>query len=177
MRLFIAIDWTEKDGELKALQNAFSPVKARFPKDFHLTFKFIGEVSAEDCNWITAQLQSVVNDSFVLKVNSLGTFKSYSQKVIWCGLEKSLSLSELNRKIDGALEARFAKSTGFSPHITLARIKHPHKLKERDKALIDERLKMEVEPFTLSVHEFLLIESRLKPEGPIYKVIKRYPLY
>jgi 2'-5' RNA ligase len=176
MRLFVAIDWTEKNEDLLALQEPFTKVKARLVKDFHLTLKFLGEVSPLDCKWIDTQLRSIVHESFSLKPDHLGNFKTYSQQVIWCGVNESGALGELEKKVEVSLKERFSESASFRPHITLARIKHPYKLSVNEKALLDQELKREVECSILYVRHFLLIKSQLTTDGPVYTVLKSYPL-
>ncbi len=176
MRLFIAIDCNTRQAELKALQQPFSSLRARFVKDFHLTLKFIGEVDVGECSWIKQQLKTIASASFTLNLNGLGTFKSYSQKVIWCAPEEVSGLDQLHKEIESALAAHYPKREAFHPHITLARIKHPHKIKENDKKVIKKGLELQENPFDLEVDKFLLMESRLSPEGPLYKVVETYPL-
>ncbi len=176
MRLFVAIDCNPIGAELKALQRPFSSLKARFADDFHLTLKFIGKVDAEECAWIMQQLDTISSPRFALKINRLGTFKSYSQKVIWCGLEDCLGLNNLYKEVEQVLAAHYSGSMAFRPHITLMRIKHPHKIAAKHRELIEAELKKDIAQTAVEVNRFVLFESHITPRGPIYRVVKDYPL-
>ncbi|WP_439185160.1 RNA 2',3'-cyclic phosphodiesterase [Carboxylicivirga taeanensis] len=176
MRLFVAIDFSDKANELRAMQKPLCTVKCRLVASFHLTLKFIGEVDEQACQRIKRQLSKVSASSFSLKTSRLGSFKSYSQKAIWCGVQESVALSQLQSKIETVLADMPYRSSGFKPHITLARIKHPHKLSIKDRELISEAMEKEFCSSSLEVSRFLLLESVLSPQGPQYRQLQAYPL-
>ncbi|MBS2210917.1 RNA 2',3'-cyclic phosphodiesterase [Carboxylicivirga mesophila] len=176
MRLFIAIDCNGLQTDLKTLQEPFYEVKARFVKDFHLTLKFIGEVGESDYIWIENQLKGVKVQSFYLQLNQLGTFKSYSQQVVWCGVNESDELNQLHHEVERLLGQRHPSSSSFHPHITLARLKHPHKLSSKTKELIQREMAREAVNAMMQVDKFMLIESKLTPSGPVYIEKASYPL-
>ncbi|MBR8534528.1 RNA 2',3'-cyclic phosphodiesterase [Carboxylicivirga sediminis] len=176
MRLFIAIDCTSLQTDLKTLQEPFYELKVRFVNDFHLTLKFIGEVDDADYIWIVNQLKGVKVQSFYLQLNQLGTFRSYSQQVLWCGVAASDELSQLHREVERVIGHRYPSSSSFYPHITLARLKHPHKLSSESKELIQREMAREVVNTMMLVDKFLLIESKLTPSGPVYIEKASYPL-
>ncbi|MCU4158107.1 RNA 2',3'-cyclic phosphodiesterase [Carboxylicivirga sp. A043] len=175
MRLFVAIDCEAIKDELLLAQKQFTLLKARFPKCFHLTLHFIGEVNKEETETIKKKLSEIKAASFWFKLSQLGAFASYSQKVIWCGVEESEPLIQLHHKINKAItgDDRLRK---YTPHITLARIKKHQKMTETEKRILDVGLKKELGQCSLKVNHFILYESTITPQGPIYRVVKEYPV-
>ncbi|HAW49769.1 TPA: RNA 2',3'-cyclic phosphodiesterase [bacterium] len=180
MRVFIAICLDEKIKKgLLAIQknlkiDALSP---KWQKDCHITLKFLGEITKERLDRVldVCHKDALACKSFVVSFGFLGAFpKPEYPRVIWLGIEKgrgyieflASSLDEHLSKIGFAKEER-----GYFPHITLARIRNIQRTSLlfpylKEKFILDE----------MSVDKIKVIESKLTPTGPIYTIIKDFPL-
>ena len=152
-----------------------APAKWVAKDNFHITVRFLGEVEEAMLPEIKAVGAELARGQqpFEVTLSRLGAFPSVRRaRVIWAGPEQdSPQFAELVRNAE--MEAR---ALGFSPerkeakaHVTLARLKVP-----RDVAHALTRV-----PFpTLNVEvgSLTLMESRLRPEGPLYTPIERWPL-
>jgi 2'-5' RNA ligase len=171
MRLFIAADLEELADYFKQLQEQIPEVKATFPKHFHLTFKFLGEVQDSKVEEIKERLRTIKFNPFVLKLGSTGVFPNEKFiRVVWVGLEDSNNILDLQQKIENALEGMFRKDNRFSPHLTIARIKFVDKDKKEDFVKAIKAIK--VEPKEVTVKNFKLIKSTLTKQGPVYEELE-----
>ncbi|MBI2142509.1 RNA 2',3'-cyclic phosphodiesterase, partial [Candidatus Woesearchaeota archaeon] len=60
MRLFIAIDLPEEaKNELLRVQGLLPEAKLSRTKDFHITLKFLGEVTLQKAEWVKEKLRQV----------------------------------------------------------------------------------------------------------------------
>ncbi|MGQ9801579.1 MAG: RNA 2',3'-cyclic phosphodiesterase [Candidatus Saccharicenans sp.] len=184
MRIFIAIDLTtgiktELARAVRLLKPVAAGIKWVEPENYHLTLKFLGEVSESQVEVIKAVLEDVVSRhcSFQLTVKSTGSFPpgQSRMRVIWVGLEAEPELLALQSDLEDCLgQSGFEREERpFSPHLTIGRAREPQR---------QDRLKAELEKLgskefgAMKVNEISLFESRLRPEGPEYKIISRHQL-
>lgn len=175
MRLFIAFEASEEAaaqllGAQKQLQA--DDAKLNFTKSFHLTLKFLGEVTPAKAEEVKKRLEQVQFKPFKASLDGTGVFPSEKMiRVAWVGIEPHDIICELQKKIDEALTGLFPKETRFEPHITLARVKTV-----KDKKQFAEQVKnLKLEPISFEVKAFKLIESKLQgKEGPLYTDIAVY---
>lgn len=168
MRLFIAFDVPSE--ELIKLQNNFDINGVKLVKEFHLTLKFLGEVSEDKINLIIDKLNNVKFKSFEAYFDKLGLFPNENYiKVIWIGLQPEDKINELREKIEDALKDLFQKEERFKAHITLGRVKF---ISDRDK--IVKGLKSEVIKIKFPVDNFKVYKSELRGEGPVYTMVKEF---
>lgn len=97
------------------------------PEDYHVTLKFLGDVSEERRRDLVSTAVSVAAEAlpFSLTLAPPGTFPSdRSKRVFWMGVGRSGPLSDLAAALDRACgELGFMrKDRLYTPHITLARI-------------------------------------------------------
>lgn len=146
------------------------------PKHFHITVYFFGAVPTERLDNLQALLQvglkrfrpfSLSFDRYVLAP------KPSEARMIWARYRKTAAfkamvqfIHELYVQIEPELQVRKSPI----PHLTLARIK------EKEKAPKGKWWDGPSPPKTLEVKELVLWESRLRPEGPEYSVLRRYRL-
>ena len=173
MRLFVAIDCESIEFHLKKIQKSLYTLQGRFTDDFHLTLKFIGNVDDSKLESVINRLSKIELASFELCLNHLGMFNTYNQQIIWCGIEKSNPLLELQSSVNQVLQDILPEPYKFTPHITLLRIK---KVLPETKEIVKEVLKKEFQPVLLKVSEFKLFKSQLKSGPPKYFVRARFPL-
>ncbi len=173
MRAFIAADFNELSGYLQSLQNSLPKAKATFPKEFHLTLKFLGDITELQAEAVRKKLAQVRFVPFKANLSGLGVFPSEDFiKVVWAGIDDDGNFSRLQVLAENALGLK--KDKGFQPHITLARIKF---IEEKSKKEFAEALKqIAVEKKEIEIREFKLMKSTLTPEGPVYEVIESYNL-
>lgn len=174
MRLFIAIDFNELKDYLTNLQSNLDKSLANLKEalTFHLTLKFLGEVSDDKAKLIKEKLKEVKFTPFKLTLNKIGVFPSENYiRVIWISVKPTEEVTKLQENIENALkEFNFKKDFKFQPHITLARVKF---VKEKEK--FSKNLKnIKVEEKTIEVNDFKLIKSTLTPKGPIYEDLAVY---
>ena len=173
MRVFIAIDPSiEVQEYIKSVQNGLDDtlVKLRLTSSFHLTLKFLGDVKQP--KEIIEKLSSVKFDKFELKTSNIGVFPNQNYiRVIWLGLQENLTLNKLQNDIENSLkEFKFKKDFKFHPHFTLARVSFV-----KDKVKFKDSLKkIKSEEKSFPVNKFILYESKLTKQGPVYKTLKTF---
>ena len=168
MRLFVAIDFEELSGYFRQLQEQIPEVKVTKPKKFHLTLKFLGEVSDDKVDDAREKLKSVKFSPFKLKLGGTGVFPNEKFiKVLWVGMEDGEKVNALQRDIEAALEGMFEKDSKFHPHVTLARIKFIESDKKEDFVKAVKAIK--IEPKEVEVKNFKLVKSTLTKQGPEYE--------
>ncbi|MFC1768465.1 RNA 2',3'-cyclic phosphodiesterase [Nanoarchaeota archaeon] len=165
MRLFIALHFDES---IKEVQDQIQKENAgfTFPKDFHLTLKFLGETDKVD--EIKKKLSEIEIDPFEVELSEIGVFPSpQSVRVVWVGVKDGSKILELQKKIEDSLLDFFPRDERFHPHVTLARVKFV-----KDKAKLKENLgNVKVGERKFKITDFYLYESKLTPDGPVYSVI------
>ena len=188
LRCFIAVELPEEiRAGLSRLQaklksgNDF-PVKWVDPYSTHLTLKFLGNVNADMMSQITEAMAEAVPgvSPFRLEIKGLGVFPNPRRvQVIWVGISGEVEkLLRLQKGIESNLEILgfTPEARGFTPHLTLARV--------RDQASADERQKLgeliagtkfEL-AYPLPVNAINLIRSQLTREGAIYSRISSVEL-
>ncbi len=172
MRLFIAFDVAEEVREhILKLQKQLTGAKLTLAKNFHLTLKFLGEVTPTQLDQIKKKLANVKFRPFAAKLGGTGTFPSDKMiRVVWAEITPHDTISELQKQIDDALHGMFPKEKQFTPHLTIARVK----MVEDKEQFAEQIKKLKVEPISFEVKEFKLIESTLTPEGPKYRDVAKY---
>ncbi|MGC8977461.1 MAG: RNA 2',3'-cyclic phosphodiesterase [Candidatus Ratteibacteria bacterium] len=179
MRTFIGIDLPEdiKEG-LKDVISGLKKIKEAKPvkiENLHITLKFLGEVEEKDIEKIKDKLENLAKNfkSFEVEIKGVGVFPSEKKvRVLWVGIEDGGYLKKMNNEIEEVMkEFGFEKEKDFVGHITIARFKSVPNLN-----FINEIFE-KYDNFLFGkfkVDSFNLYESKLFPEGPIYKVIARF---
>jgi RNA 2',3'-cyclic 3'-phosphodiesterase len=169
-RLFVAIDLPElvKEKVAGIVTGEFTGAR-RVPREqLHLTLRFIGEVEAERFRAIKNALSGIMAPPFSLTLKEVGHFPPGKHpRVLWVGVEESGPLRELRNKIELALidAGVEAEERGFSPHITIARLKETTPARV---AVLEEKHQLfAAGPFP--VEEFFLYSSTISREGAIHK--------
>ncbi|MEA1922334.1 MAG: RNA 2',3'-cyclic phosphodiesterase [Pseudomonadota bacterium] len=176
MRLFIAIDLPEKIKDELALIS-FGLPQARWvkPEQLHLTLRFIGEVDGALFQELKSGLESVSGSSFSLLLQGLGCFPPRRDpRVLWVGIEESVELMRLRKKVDSFLAKLGIPSEyrKFSPHITLART--PKTPLTRVTRFLGDHALFRLPEFTVS--SFHLYSSILTPKGALHRHEAEYLL-
>ena len=159
------------------MQLNYEKIKWVEDHNIHVTLKFFGETDERRIPEIETVLKKVADRNFIFefRLHSLGVFGSrHDPRVIWVGIDPYEQLVTLMKDLHAE-----SKTIGYEPdrqnlvpHLTLARIKE---LKDKPHfQLTIEKFKGISTPEMIA-KEFLLYESILKREGPVYQVVKTFP--
>jgi 2'-5' RNA ligase len=169
LRLFVGIPFPpELKLRLSQLCAGVPGAKWVDPGNFHLTLRFIGEVGEDLAADIDAALSRLRARPFVLQLAGTGVFGNGGMpKSLWVGVERNQPLAALRDKIEQALVRTGLppEPRKFSPHITLARLKHP--AADRIGAFLAASAQFRAEP--LEVDRFSLIASLQTKAGSVYE--------
>ncbi len=182
-RLFAAVK-VEPDDRMvdiyNQLRDGLSHEKIKWvePHNIHLTLKFFGETPENKIDDICGILDEVAVrlDPFKLHLKDIGIFgSSYNPRVIWFGMQNSFDIERLaNDVLDGVEEIGWERDRqNFRPHVTVGRIKFINN-KRFFQQTIDKFKNVDLQ--TIPVKNFYLIESKLRPQGPVYEVVEEFRL-
>lgn len=182
-RLFTAITIQPEEKLLNAYQyikNTLSDDKIKWVKDdkFHITLKFLGDTPNKQVSDVAELLEKSLEDtqSFNFLVTGFGYFgNSRFPRVLWLGTKHTKNLQNIQKKVSLALKdfGLPENNPDFKPHLTIGRVKEFNSMDE----LFELEASLKDEVFqTVEVKEVMLYESFLKPDGPVYKVIKKVDL-
>jgi len=179
IRSFIAFDM-DSESVLKRIadaQNLLAKIGADMklvePKNIHITLRFLGNITPNTVEKIFEEMRKVQFTPFNVKIYGIGAFPNLRYpRVLWAGIIEG---ADQLRNIFNQLEPRlrglgFAPDPkGFSPHLTIARVKSGRNKAELAK-LIAENANYE---FGIIRAECLrLKKSDLTPKGPVYSTLK-----
>ena len=171
MRLFIAIEIPDNVKTLlRDTQSDFKKTAVLKPvNDFHLTLKFLGEVSENKLITLTKLLSVISFSPFTITISTRGVFPNpHNPRVLWVGISEQSTLIDLQNLVQVALPD-FPDNKEFHPHITLARIKSI-----TNRSIFDSLLSQTEESLSFKVSEFKLIKSTLTPNGPVYETLHTF---
>jgi 2'-5' RNA ligase len=179
MRLFIALDLPEEIvARLEQLIARLKPA-ARInwspPSNLHVTTKFIGEWPEERLEELKKSLASIPSrPSIDAHIHGLGFFPNpKSPRNFWCGIDAP-GLAELAADTDAATASLgiASEKRGYSPHLTLARIKERLDLRPLYHRISEDALDFG----RFEARSFFLYRSQLKPTGSVYTKLAEFPL-
>lgn len=176
MRLFVAIEIPDDLKKmLGSLRTDIHGARWLTVDQIHLTLAFLGEVDEVSVERLTGKLSRIQGHAFEIRFSRTGCFPDRRRpRVLWIGLNPEPYLNDLAAKVREAVLACGIpqEERPFSPHITLARLKHLPS-GEFD-AFFDQNSKVELPPF--SVREFILFQSRLTQQGALHIPIRTFQL-
>ncbi|MCM8769259.1 MAG: RNA 2',3'-cyclic phosphodiesterase [Candidatus Omnitrophica bacterium] len=180
MRLFVAFWLSEKTKEAlvdaqKVLVKSFPEARVVNPDQLHLTLKFIGETPAEKAEDIKGFLrqQARLFPTFKLVVRGAGVFPDKrAARLLWVGAEGQGWPKKINEVLEEGLEKfGIRQECKFREHITLVRFRVYPAWRELEKLISEWQGIIFGET---EVRELTLVESQLKPEGPIYRTVESF---
>ena len=160
------------------LKTAAPEVRWEHPSKFHVTMKFLGDLSGSQIQTLRSSMGEMTGKvaPFPVRLLSAGCFpNSRSPKIVWIG-----SSREENRLLTVCFELidTHCASAGFSrderqfhPHITLGRVKG--KISD---SLIRKVETLTFEPLQFLCTELLVMKSDLSPSGSAYSQQFTIPL-
>ena len=147
------------------------------PDNIHLTLKFIGSTPNEDIPKIIDAVGDMLKNhkSFTMDFNRTGIFGSrYAPRVLWLGMQNTpQELYDLEEDTLTAFDniGYLRDRQNFVPHITLGRIKELCEKQYFQKIVSGIEQKSYIKQ---EVNEIILFQSILRPEGAVYKEIKKF---
>ena len=174
MRIFTAVEFDGKIKEyLKEVQGEIEKFSRRGnftdENNFHLTVKFIGEVSRGDLDNIIEGVNAAAERSrrFSLRLSRLGFFPRGNRTIVWAGVERSAGLLKLFDNVERELlkEGFPKEKRGISPHITLGREVDLTEKFDNMKA------KIPLEPLEISANKISVMESKRIDGKLVYKAV------
>ncbi|MFO7792645.1 MAG: RNA 2',3'-cyclic phosphodiesterase [Candidatus Saliniplasma sp.] len=180
-RGFIALDIEPNDEIRKfmeGLKKTGAPLKMVDSNKLHITMKFLGDTEEDDTQNISEIVRRVLDNKepFTIDLKGVGAFPHLGyMKVVWIGSEEEPKLENTAHRIEEELvPLGFSREEkGFSPHITVARVKggkNKERLKKTIKNYEDYYFK------TQKVTKLKLKKSTLTKKGPIYETLEEYYL-
>ncbi|KPV65326.1 MAG: 2',5' RNA ligase family [Candidatus Bathyarchaeota archaeon BA1] len=179
IRSFIAFDI---DNELvlrrfsevqSMLINTGADLKLVEPKNIHITMRFLGDISPHIGDLIHEEMGKVSFTSFDVEIRGLGAFPDLRYaRVVWAGIRKGANeLTNVFNQLEPRLQRLGFKPDpkGFSPHLTIARVKTGRHKSELIGCIRD-----------LADYEFGIVRAKclrlkksvLTPRGPIYSTLQ-----
>lgn len=176
MRLFIAIELPEPvKQQLEALRSDISGARWVPPAQLHLTLAFLGDVSVETQAMLENGLADIDLPPFFFHFVKTGCFPDRRRpRVLWAGIAPEPRLEALACRVrETILSCGIPQEERpFSPHITLARLKHPACTDVSQ--FLDNHMRIGLQP--VEVMEFALFSSSLGATGAQHAVLKRFTL-
>lgn len=184
MRLFLAIKIEDAilqalAGGIDRLRETRAAVRWVGPEGIHLTIRFLGETDPDRVKGLVEKISGVSSmlHPFPISVAGTGAFPSPARpRVIWAGVEEpSGTLNRLWALMEKAVTdlGWERERKGFSPHVTLGRVKGPINLSRLSSVI---QTMKDDDWGRQEVRTLALIRSRLEGGGPRYEDIKVFPL-
>ena len=152
LRLFVAIPVPDAvREEMLRVQHELQPLAPRGvvrwtkPEQFHLTLRFLGDVSSDRVAGLQESVRAVCSGvpALHLRAQGVGFFpNARSPRVIWIGITDGENrLVDLQRKIEAAVQPFTAEQGGerFAGHVTLGRFKQSKRLEINDNSAVPKR--------------------------------------
>lgn len=187
MRVFVAVELcpdvldalTDFVSVLRGRAEAVAPrAKINWVRrnQFHVTSRFIGEVTEETAGAIADALRKPSLSPFDITVRGAGAYPERgAPRVLWAGIGAGAdALTAVERDVSARLTLCGvpAEKRPYRPHVTLARVREPAGL--RPAMLLDDIAGLEFG--TSRVDAITLFKSRTSPTGALYTPIHRTQL-
>ncbi|HTY11027.1 MAG TPA: RNA 2',3'-cyclic phosphodiesterase [Bacteroidota bacterium] len=153
-------------------------VRWELQEKFHVTIKFLGDISSEQLHALKSLLHQALQPcrQFEIRLDTVGCFPdSRMPKIVWIG-----SARDENKEITKCFDAveRACTLAGFSkddrsfhPHITIGRVKG-----RTSENLIKKIENTTFEPLQFLCTELLIMKSDLSPSGSAFSQLSSIPL-
>lgn len=191
IRSFIAIELSdEARSALAEVQNRLKniapaqTVRWIAPESLHLTLHFLGDVPANSVEKISGLLTEAASvcPPLTLTLNGMGCFPNTRRpRIVWIGVTGQIErLIKLYQDLGNRLKVIgfTPEARPYSPHLTIGRVRDnlpPPQLAQLGQVLEREQArvgKLSLLPAT----EISLMQSELKPTGPVYTPLARVKL-
>lgn len=149
------------------------------PENLHVTLRFLGSLPEGRVDDVTAAVEEASRDvgPFLLGLGTWGRFPAHGvPRVLWVGITRGArELAALATALEAALRRRRfpREDRPFRPHVTVARVREGDRLPGLD-AWIEARGDQELGQ--VRVETIHVMESQLRPQGPLYQPLALVPL-
>ncbi len=184
LRLFVAVGVPDEVRDNLArfqveLRQADPDYRWVQPENFHLTLRFLGDVSRGRVEPLAQHLRWAAADQspFQFLLAGAGAFPSLGRpRVLWAGVDQGRGrLEELAQAVEAAVEeAGFPPDKRrFSPHLAVARARGQPR-----GGPVSDRLRSARERVfgRIDCREMILMSSQLKRGGPVYTPVESFDL-
>ena len=143
------------------------------PENYHITLRFLGEVTDLLADEYVSLLQEMLFEPFELQLQGVGYFGSKRPRAIWAGLKPSDELKTIFRAHERAATMVGLKpeTRDFVPHVTLARLSRSHI--DNIATFVADHAAFSAPPFTVS--RTALFSARPGGGGGPYVVEDAFP--
>jgi|SRR5579863_7017173 len=175
LRLFVGIEFPpELKLALSLLCTGVPGARWIDPGNFHLTLRFIGEITEDFASDVDAALARLRARRFSLQLAGTGVFGGNRPHSLWVGVERHPDLVGLRDKIEQALirTGLAPEPRRFAPHVTLARLRDP--APDGLGHFLAAHARFRADP--LPVGHFSLVASFPTKAGSVYEDQADYPL-
>ncbi len=187
MRLFVAVDFDEQVRRAAArvtrtlrdrLERAETyGVSWVAPENFHLTLRFLGEVSDETARLVAAAIEPAFSiPPFEIELGGVGVFPpAGSVRVVWLGVPTGgADLAQLHAEVERRLAPlQFAaEDRPYRAHLTVGRFRAPAPARIRDAITGSAAAPIG----RCTIRHVTLYRSQLSPKGAIYTSLVSAPL-
>ncbi len=179
IRSFIAFDIEDPNTlrNFSTVQNMLIDTGANLrlvkPENIHITVRFLGDISPGQVNEIHREMDKVDFEPFDVEIKGLGAFPNLRRiNVVWAGIRRGANeLRRIFYQLEPGLQGLGLKpdTKGFSPHLTIARVKTSHNKGELVRCINENDA---YEFGSVRAECLRLKRSVLTPQGPIYSVLK-----
>ena len=179
IRSFIAFDINNESvlrrfSEVQdTLLNTGANLKLMKPQNIHITMRFLGNISPHTVDLIHEEMKKLTFTSFDAEIKGLGAFPSLRHtRVVWAGIRKGADeLVNIFNQLEPRLRGLGFRPDpkGFSPHLTIARVKTGRSKSELVRCIHDL---VDYEFGVVRADCLRLKKSVLTPRGPIYSTLK-----
>ena len=178
MRCFVAVDLEDPDllnalGRIQdGLRGVGADLKCVERENIHLTMRFLGDVGEGVLEDLQGLISGVNFPPFGMGLRGVGTFPNLRRpRVIWVGITRGVDELKgiFDRLESGLVGMGFRpERRGFSPHITIARVRSGRNRDRLVKQVMDHT---DDEIGEMEVQHVRLKKSVLTPRGPIYSTL------
>lgn len=177
IRVFVSVDMPEiVKKEIRKIQTRLRKLdlfEGAFvdPEIAHLTLKFIGYIEPIALPPIKKMLSTVEFAPMNVRLGNIGAVgNNHSIRIIWLDIAGEATVN-LAQKIEKSLSlGPILSRKSFQAHVTLVRVK-----KTKDAVALRHKLReIAVAPITFQINKFVLKQSTLTTEGPVYVELEAY---
>jgi 2'-5' RNA ligase len=143
------------------------------PQNIHITMRFLGDITPNMVDSVHEAMKNISFSTFDCEIHGLGVFPDLRYaRVVWAGMRRGADelKSVFNQLEPNLRELGFRPDPkGFSPHLTLARVKTG-----RNKAELARSIQ-ELADYDFGVVRadcLRLKKSVLTPRGPVYSTLR-----
>ncbi len=159
----------------KMLAGTGADLKTVEPKNIHITVRFLGNITPNMVDRVFDGMQKVQFVPFDVKIQGVGAFPDMRYpRVVWAGIRDGANqLQGIFSQLEPYLRSLgFAPdSKGFSPHLTIARVRSGRNKAELVKFLVEN---VNYEFGVVRAECLRLKRSDLTPKGPVYSTLREY---